>query len=458
MSECRPVQYKKRRFVDLSLTLISSRHTRSLFRQIFYLPLFILILFESSLAQEPQQGPVQQNVVNPIDIFDVIKRALGKKDTTFSEIPQIGINNVSLLPILGYSPANGFVIGAAVGITKLLGDPTNTTLSSALANISLTTKQQVLINLRTDIYTPGNKWLITGDNRLLFFSQPTYGLGIYGLNNTYSFAIGDNSVERTIQEQPMRFNYIRLYDAAVRKTYRNWYAGLGINFDFHYQIKDEALKLDTPNPYISSNYFYSKKYGFDTSHYATNGLTIHFIQDSRDNSVNPYKGYYADLGFRFNPTWLGSSQSSTMLYAEFRDYFNVQKSRPRHLIAVWFWGTFVTGGNVPYLALPAITWDTYGRSGRGYIQGRFRGTSMVYGEVEYRFPISRDGLFGGVLFANSTTASNPITGQDLFFSIAPAGGFGLRIKMNKKDRTNICVDYGIGRSFTGIYFNIRETF
>ena len=147
-----------------------------------------------------------------------------------------------------------------------------------------------------------------------------------------------------------------------------------------------------------------------------------------------------------------------MLYAEFRDYFNVQKSRPGHLIGVWFWGVFQTDGHVPYLALPAITWDTYGRSGRGYIQGRFRGTNMVYGEVEYRLPLSENGLFGAVAFANATTASNPITGQDLFFSIAPAGGFGLRIKMNKKDRTNVCVDYGIGRSFTGIYFNIRETF
>jgi hypothetical protein len=429
-----------------------------LYKRIFLWLTIIFLCIGDAYGQEPKPAPVQQNVANPVDIFDVIKRALGKADSSKSDIPQIGISNVSLLPILGYSPANGFVIGAAVGVTKLLGNPANTTISSALANISLTTKSQVLINLRTDIYTPDNKWLITGDNRLLFFAQPTYGLGIYGLNNTYAFAVGDFSGERTILEQPMRFNYVRLYDAAVRKIYKSWYAGLGINFDFHYQIKDEALKLDTPNPYISSHYIYSKKYGFDTSNYITNGITLHFVQDSRDNSVNPYKGYFADLGFRFNPTWLGSSQSSSMLYAEFRDYFNLQKSNPGHLIGIWFWGTFVTGGHVPYLALPAITWDTYGRSGRGYIQGRFRGTSMVYGEVEYRLPLSENGLFGMVFFANATTASNPITGQDLFFSVAPAGGLGLRVKMNKKDRTNICVDYGIGRSFTGIYFNIRETF
>jgi hypothetical protein len=410
------------------------------------------------MPQVPTFSPMQQNVTNPIDIFDVIKRALGKEDTFRSHNPQIGIRNASLLPIIGYSPANGFVIGAAVGITSLLGNSANTTISALLTNISLTSKDQVLINLRADIYTPGNEWIIKGDNRLLFFSQPTYGLGIYGLNNTYAFCLDGSSVDRTVGEQAMRFNYIRLYDAAVRKIYRNWYAGLGINFDFHYQIKDESLKLDTPNQYISSHYYYSKKYGFDTSHYSTDGLIIHFIQDSRDNSVNAYKGHFIDVGFRFNPTWLGSSQQSTMLYGEFRGYFNVQKSRPAHLVGVWFWGVLETGGYVPYLALPAITWDAYNRSGRGYIQGRFRGTNMVYGEVEYRVPLSQNGLFGAVIFANATTANNPITNQGLFNSLAPAGGFGLRIKLNKIDRTNICVDFGIGQSFTGIYFNIREAF
>jgi len=57
-----------------------------------------------------------------------------------------------------------------------------------------------------------------------------------------------------------------------------------------------------------------------------------------------------------------------------------------------------------------------------------------------------------------TTASNPITGQSVFNSIAPGYGVGLRITMNKKDRTNICVDYGRGIGSSGVYFNIRESF
>ena len=62
---------------------------------------------------------------------------------------------------------------------------------------------------------------------------------------------------------------------------------------------------------------------------------------------------------------------------------------------------------MPYLILPALSYDQRGRSGRGYTQGRFRGTNLVYSEAEYRFPISAcGGIIGGVVFANLTTASN----------------------------------------------------
>ncbi len=98
------------------------------------------------------------------------------------------------------------------------------------------------------------------------------------------------------------------------------------------------------------------------------------------------------------------------------------------VLAFWTWGQFVTSGNVPYLALPSIGWDTYGRSGRGYVQGRFRGTNMVYGESEFRMPISRNGLFGAVAFINATTASNPLTSQALFDSLAPGYGLGFESK------------------------------
>jgi len=383
---------------------------------------------------------------------------MGKPPKQISNIPVRGVKNLSILPVVGYSPANGFVVGGAVSVTEYHGDPKNTRLSSALLNASFTTKKQILLNLRFDYFTSQNKWYISGDNRLLFFAQPTYGLGIYGLNNqTYHFSVNGGDVTRTDSAQDMRFNYIRLYETFSRRIYKKWYAGVGLMFDIDFDIKDQDLSLDSPQ-HLTSNYVYSKSFGFDTAHYSANGLQFQVIHDSRDNPINAYKGTYLNLAFRVNPIAFGSTQSSTMLYYDWRSYIGVSKRIPRNLIAFWLWGVLTTSGHLPYLANPAITWDTYNRSGRGYVQGRFRGNNMIYEEAEFRYRISKNGLFGGVVFANFTTASNPLTKQQVFDSVAPGYGFGLRIMMNKKDRTNIAVDYGIGNGFSGVYFNIREAF
>ena len=430
---------------------------KTISRPVFAL-LITLIFHVNGFSQKNPSEQVQQNAVNPVDLIGVIGKLFNKEGPARSDILIPGVNNVSILPIIGYGPANGFVLGAAVSATNLLGDKKNTQLSSALLSISLTTKKQILLCARSDIYLPGNSWYIPGDVRLLFFAQPTYGLGIYGLGAPLNFNVDGTDVSTPVLQQPMRYNYIRFYETAMKEIFPYWYAGIGVNIDNHFDIDDQSLKLDTPNVNITSHYFYSTKYGFNPLHYSTNGLLFKITEDSRDNPINSYKGIYASLGFRVNEKIFGGSQNSTMLYAEWRNYIPLQKNKPGMVLAFWTWGQFVTGGNVPYLALPSIGWDTYGRSGRGYVQGRFRGTNMVYGESEFRMPISRNGLFGAVAFLNATTASNPVTGQDLFNTLAPGYGLGLRIKMNMKDRTNICIDYGRGQGSHGLYFNIQETF
>src|SRR4029079_14101345 len=125
---------------------------------------------------------------------------------------------------------------------------------------------------------------------------------------------------------------------------------------------------------------------------------------------------------------LGSDVSHQMLWSDFRAYVHPFAAK-RNTLAIWnyLWFTF---GTPPYLDLPSIGWDTYGRSGRGYVQGHLRGVNMAYAETEYRLPISRNGLFGAVAFLNAVTASNPTTGQTIFDAFAPGYGIGLRINMN----------------------------
>ncbi|MFM2286594.1 MAG: hypothetical protein RLZZ543_2091, partial [Bacteroidota bacterium] len=359
-------------------------------------------------------------------------------------------------------PANGYILGGGVSLTSLLGDTSSTHISSGLFNFLITSKKQIIYNLRSNIYSRDDKWILQGDWRFLLFSQKTYGLGIYDVNsydNTFYLNSDISGNGNVPEEEPMRYNYIRFYESVNRKIAKNLYWGLGVNIDVHSHIRDNILDTSLTHTKITNHYHYSIKNGFSPFYYSTSGLIMNLIYDTRDNSINTFKGEYAQLSFRSNHTFLGSSENSTSLFYDFRKYYQLSPDKRGHILAFWLWGQFLIAGKIPYLALPSITWDTYNRSGRGYIQGRFRGENMVYLESEYRFPISKSGLIGGVLFLNTTSASCTSSKQKLFTSIAPGYGAGIRIKFDKETRTNMVVDVGIGRFHSsGIYFNLQETF
>ena len=85
---------------------------------------------------------------------------------------------------------------------------------------------------------------------------------------------------------------------------------------------------------------------------------------------------------------------------------HLQRRRaPRGVFAVWA-TTWFTFGTPPYLELPAIGWDTYQRSGRGYPQGRVRGENQIYLEGEYRVTLSPDGFWGAAGFVNLLSTSD----------------------------------------------------
>ena len=156
--------------------------------------------------------------------------------------------------------------------------------------------------------------------------------------------------------------------------------------------------------------------------------------------------------------------------AQFRVYVPLSDDVPRNILGFWLYYRGVTSGAAPYLTLPAIGWDQKNRTGRGYVQGRWRGTQELYGEVEWRFRITNNGLLGGVVFASAESFAAPAfqasgpgwsytsdkVGLLQFFR--PAGGFGLRFMMNRDSRTNVALDFAFGESSFGVWFNAGEYF
>ncbi|HUL59719.1 MAG TPA: BamA/TamA family outer membrane protein [Anaeromyxobacteraceae bacterium] len=383
--------------------------------------------------------------------------------------PTVGKLMMFILPAFGANPNVGVALGAAATAAVALGPPDKTTISSFSASAMLTTKQQFLGSLKSVALTSENDWELLGDARFYVYSQPTYGLGTGATPVSSGFNINGLDTAALPGAQEMKFDFVKIHETVFRRVTGNAYLGLGYHLDLHWNIVDESLDTSASPPAITSHYAYSVFEGFSPTHYGLSGVSLNALYESRDHTLDPHSGSYLLASWRVNPTWLGSSRTSSILYGEARTYVSLSQERPRHLIAFWAYGQAVTTGAAPYLDLPALGYDNRDRSGRGYPQGRFRGTALVYGEAEYRFPLTRSGLVGGVVFVNATTASRPTIddpalgvhekGIALFDSVKPAGGIGVRIMADNQARMNLVMDYAIGAGGSnGFYLTVGETF
>ena len=411
-------------------------------------------------GEEPPRMPAPY--VDRTDIMDLFKKAPEEKAG-----PRPFVFYPSIIPAIGYNPALGFLVGVVSKAGMLLGDTEDTTMSSASLLVLLTTNKQLVLQLGSTILTGRDEWELIGDWRFLLYNQDTYGLSTGTPINATSFSIaGWGSTTPIDGGQPMKFDLLRIHQVALRKVWGDLYLGIGYRLDRYFGIVDEALDLAAPSPVVTSHYAYSTYYGFDPGEYTLSGVTLNALYDSRDSTINAYRGMYAQLAFGGFPTWLGSSQGSTMVGIDFRAYLGLSDAVPRNVLAFWVLASGVTSGAQPYLTLPSVGWDAAGTTGRGYIQGRFRGPAVVYAEVEWRFRISDNGLFGGAVFANAETVTRPAVSYStidepsvkLFQYVKPAGGVGARILMSKESRTNLRVDVALGVDSFAIYLGAGEVF
>jgi hypothetical protein len=239
---------------------------------------------------------------------------------------------------------------------------------------------------------------------------------------------------------------VRFYEFALKHIGNNFYLGPGYQLDYHWNIEE----LGVPSGRVTD----FDLYGF-SNHSISSGIALDIIYDSRKNSINPEGGSaYANVEFLQNSRLLGSSSNWNSILFDLRKYFKVAH---QSVLAFWFYSVLTISGNPPYLDLPGTGSDTYNNTGRGYEQGRFIGKRYIDLESEIRFPITRNGLLGGVIFCNAGSVSELSNNQ--FEVVYPGFGVGLRIKFNKFSNSNACLDYGIGtKGSRGFFGNLGEVF
>ena len=376
-------------------------------------------------AQQPIIDSTKQ-----IDIIDVLYRILNKTASENNR-QQAHKLNFSLIPAFGYSLSTGFGVDLTGNVAFYTGATHKENLSEIDAEVIFDTKGQLIFTSRSEVWADNNNYKLVSDLRLERYPEDTYGIG------TTTTKATDN---------PIDFTYLRTYLTLYKKIVPDFYIGVGYNLDYHYNISETGNANKTVSDF--------NKYGFSQTA-TSSGITLNLLYDTRRNKINSLGGGLLLVSYRDNYTFLGSNSAWQQFSIDARKYIKLS-ARSNNVLA--FWSIVqVASGNVPYLDLPANGEDMYNNSGRGYPQDRFRGKKFVYLESEYRFGITKNGLIGGVIFANAESLSEFQSNN--FKKIAPAYGTGLRVKVNKHSNTNVALDYARGiYGSKGLFVNLGEMF
>ncbi len=398
--------------------------------------LVVSILFPAVFLRAQDLDTVINHGTEQVDLIDIGQRILDKNSPRREEVlvNKKGRVHFSAFPAVGYTLQTGFAGVISANAAFYIGSHEHNTenVSTVISSIAYTSKSQIIFPIASSIWTKDNKYNILTDWRFLKYPSETYGLG------------GRSQLDSGYN---LDYSYIKLHQSILKKITTDFYAGIGYDFDYFYNIQEV-------NPPAGEETDF-EQYGLSKTEKAS-GISINLKYDSRRNPINPQKGIYASVLFQPKFTFMGSDANWQSLLLEFRTYIKFP-NQSRNVLAFWSYNWFTIGGNPPYLLLPSTGWDEFSNTGRGYIQGRFRSLNMIDQEVEYRFAISRNGLFGGVVFANAQSYSEISTGR--YEILSPGAGLGIRIMLNKFSRTNIALDYAWGtQGSKGFFVNLGEVF
>jgi outer membrane protein assembly factor BamA len=194
---------------------------------------------------------------------------------------------------------------------------------------------------------------------------------------------------------------------------------------------------------------------FDTSNDSINftstnqlhGLSFSVSMDKRSNVYYPRKGIFANINFDVFPEWIGNENQSSSLDVDYNQYFSVRSDRD--ILAARFYAG-IGFGDINFNQQKYIGNDDL----RGYMDGKYRGESVMALQAEYRWNFYKN--FGAVGFAGIATVFGAIN-EEQNGMILPSVGAGVRYKL-MGDMVSVGMDFAVGKDDYGFYFRISEAF
>ncbi|GAA4400922.1 BamA/TamA family outer membrane protein [Nibrella viscosa] len=341
----------------------------------------------------------------------------GQPDTTRSH------RSALILPLVLRSIETDWSFGVAGSFTFRLSKADTLTRTSNLQTLALySVRRQFVTVINGATYFPGERYILNHQLSYSYFPDKFWGLGKQA---------PDSNEENYIFRQ--YYVYLHLQRLLGRKLFA------GVLYEYQ-----RLLEID----YLAGGLFDQQDVTGRYS-YAVSGLGMSLTYDTRNNAFASDRGTLMQFSFNNFVPLLGSDFRYTNYVIDLRKFIPFYR---RQVLALQAYGYF-TAGQVPLRSLATLGGAT---NMRGYYDGRYRDKNQLVFQGEYRVPLFW--RLGAVVFANAGNVGSRLSElnlQDVKYSY----GGGLRLALNKTERLNIRVDYGIGRGTSrGFYFQLGEAF
>lgn len=335
------------------------------------------------------------------------------------------IRHVLVLPIIARSIETGWSFGMATASTFHLKSRDSTTRTSNAQGLVLyTTRQQFVAAINGSIYFPGERYIINEQLSYSSFPDDFWGLGKHTQDSS---------------KESYKFKQYYVYLHPQRMIGRNLFLGVVYEYQRVFDVEYAAGGLFDKQNVLG-------RYGYHVS-----GLGFSITYDTRNNAFSPDHGMMLQFYFDHFTRPLGSDYQYTNYVIDLRRFFRIHRNQ---VLALQAYGTF-NAGEVP---LRSLAFLGGANSMRGYYAGRFRGKNAGVLQAEYRVPLFwRVGAVGFGGLGNVGLRLSDVNFEDLKWSY----GGGLRVALNKKEKLNLRLDYGLGgfkSASQGFYLQLGEAF
>jgi outer membrane protein assembly factor BamA len=332
--------------------------------------------------------------------------------------------SILVFPLVARSVATDWSFGLVGALTTRISKKDTISRTSNFQILGLhTLKKQTVLAIHGSVYFDKEKYILNGQVSYSSFPDNFWGLGKSAADSA---------------EESYKFKQYYIYLHLQKKIANNLF--LGSIFEFQ-----KLLEID----YIKGGLF-DKQNIIGRNPYQVSGLGLSITYDTRNHAFLPNKGNFVQLYFNSFNSLLGSNFNYTNWVLDARKFIAINNSSTLALQAFMFTNI---GNNVPVRSLASLGGHS---SMRGFYDGRFKDKSQIVLQSEYRMPVYK--RWGITMFASAGDVSNGFSNfgtSEMKFSY----GAGLRFALNRKEKLNLRIDYGItNQNTSGLYFQLSEAF